>query len=86
VAGDEARGVAGQEQRRLGDVLGLAGDRQRLGVDQHGVGRRLAEHAPPPRIGVETPPGAMQLMRIMSAANSIEAERVRFTTPALAAQ
>ena len=37
-------------------------------------------------MGVETPPGAMQLTRMKSAANSIEAERVRLTTPALAAQ
>ena len=37
-------------------------------------------------IGVETPPGAMQFTRIISCAYWSAAERVRFTTPALAAQ
>ena len=37
-------------------------------------------------IGVETPPGAMAFTRMKSQASCSAAERVRFTTPALAAQ
>ena len=45
---------------------------------------RLA--APFQTMGVETPPGAMQFTRMKSRASCRAAERVRFTTPALAAQ
>jgi hypothetical protein len=43
VSGDETSGVADEDERRLGDVLGLTGHGQRLGVHQCGVRRRLVE-------------------------------------------
>ena len=85
VAGDEPRRVAGQEQGGVGDVRGLADLRQRLGVQQEpSAASRLAR--PFQTIGVETPPGAMAFTRMKSQASCSAAERVRFTTPALAAQ
>ena len=89
--GHPGRGVAGQEQRHVGDVLGLARTLQRLGalvvapqlVQPVGGALRVAPErgAGGQRGGDE--PGQMQLTRMSCSASSSAALRVSMTTPGL---
>ena len=83
LAGDGAGLVAGQKQRRLGDVPGL--DLEGGGLV--GVQETLAGLASKPLFsGVFTKPGQMALQRMLLRAKSMATERVMLSAPALAAE